>query len=242
MRFSGLDLIVLSSDLVDMEALAVIDRLGSEDRTKNIPVVVVGAADQVADDAWRNLYKGKAKGLAGIPDDVGLAPEEFTKIVSGAFSGSDPDATARYQHSARILAALAHTDTDNALFNWNALTETLAGLLTADLPEDPPVRLNAIRAMANIGDQAGMAGLVTFFGSDAADDQRAAAGMAIAAICRKGETTLDDASFGTLLKGTRSTSDAVRKAAFAALGSAALTPDQSVQVATKNRPFASTGD
>ncbi len=157
-------------------------------------------------------------------------------MVSSSFGGDSPSAAARYARSASVLDALATTDTGNALFNWNTLTETLGALLTANLPDDPPVRHNAIRAMANIGDAAGVGGLVAFFGSTDNDAHRAAAGNAIAAICRNGSVTLDEAAFNTLLKGTQSGSADVRSAAFSALGSAALTAEQSMTCATKNRP------
>ena len=49
---------------------------------------------------------------------------------------------------------------------------------------------------------------------------------------------LDDAAFQTLLKGTQSASNDVRGAAFAALGSAGLTDDQTVAVAGSARPTA----
>jgi hypothetical protein len=60
--------------------------------------------------------------------------------------------------------------------------------------------------------------------------------MAVASICHATPQTLDDASFQTLLKGTQSDAILVRAAAFAALGSANLTPAQSHACAKANRP------
>jgi HEAT repeat protein len=242
LRYSGLDLIIISVDLVDMEALAMIAKLQAEDRTKDIPVVVVGTSKQVANEEWRGLYEGKVKAMAGIPEGPGLASEEFIKIISGAFEGESPSAAARYRSSSSVLDALASTDTDNALFNWNALTPTLTALLGADLPSDPPVRLNAIRAMGNVGDSAAIAALLDFFGSTDDDALRAAAGMAIGDICQAGDVTLDAKGFDALLKGTGSDSADVRKSAFAALGSANLTAEQSIKVAITNRPGVAAGE
>ena len=236
LRYGGLDLIIVSADLGDMDTLGLINRLQSDDRTKNTPILVAGSAEQAADQEWRGLYRGKAKNVVGIPDGSGLASEEFLKVVGSRFGGDNPSAAARYARSASVLDALATTDTGNALFNWNTLTETLSALLTVSLPDDPPVRHNAIRALANIGDAAAVGALVAFFGSTDNDAHRAAAGNAIAAICRNGSVTLDDAAFNTLLKGTRSGNADVRSAAFSGLGSAALTAEQSIACAIANRP------
>ena len=236
LRYGGLDLIIVSADLGDMDTLGMINRIQSDDRTKDTPILVVGSAEQAANQEWRGLYSGKAKNVAGIPEGPGLASEEFLKMVSSSFGGDSPSAAARYARSASALDALATTDTGNALFNWNTLTETLRALLTASLPDDPPVRHNAIRAMANIGDAAAVGGLIAFFGSTDNDAHRAAAGNAIASICRNGSVTLDDAAFNTLLKGTQSGNADVRSAAFSALGSAALTAEQSMACAITNRP------
>ncbi len=236
LRYSGLDLVIVSADLGDMDTLGMINKLRSEDRTKNTPVLVVGSAEQAANQEWRSLFDGKAKNVVGIADGPGAANDEFLKMVASSLGGNDPAASARYARAASVLDALAHTDAGNALFNWNSLTETLSALLSAELPSDPPVRLNAIRAMANIGDSNAVGALVGFFGSTDDDALRAAAGNAIAAICRNGSVALDDAAFAALIKGTGSDNADVRTAAFAALGSSALTPAQSIACATRNRP------
>jgi len=236
LRYGALDLIVLSTDLDDMAALGFINKIRGEDRTKDIPLVVVGSASEVTDDEWRNLYKDKAAALAGIPDEPGLAPEEFVGAVKSSFGGDDPGATARYARSAAVLGALAGTDTGNALFNWNALTPTLTELLTSDVPDDPPVRLHAVMALGNLQDAGAVGPLVAFFGS--ADDAalQAAAGMAIASTLHANALPMSDGDFDTILKGTGSDDMNVRKAAFAALGSAQLTPEQVVKMAGATRP------
>ena len=108
--------------------------------------------------------------------------------------------------------------------------------MTAEVPNDPPVRLNAIRAMGNIGSADGVAALVGFFGSTDDDALRAAAGHALAAICRNGQVALDDGAFQALMKGAQSGNAAVRASAFAALGASALTTEQARTCATTNRP------
>ena len=147
----------------------------------------------------------------------------------------------RYREAVEVLDALATTDTGNALFNWNALTPTLTALLTADVPDDPPVRLNAIRALANIGDAAAMGPLVDYFGKAGGPALKAASGFAIAAICHNSPQMLDDAAFQTLLTGTGSDAILVRASAFAALGSAQLTAEQALACAQANRPTAGGG-
>lgn len=238
LRLAGLDLIVISTDLSDMDPLGLIRQLGEDDRTKNVPIVVIGTEEQNSDEAWRNLYADKVKALAPVPSGPGLPTDAFRSAVAGAFSGDDPDAAARYARSAQVLAALAHTDTGNALFNWAALTETLTALLTADVPNDPPVRMNAIHAMANLGDGAALAPLIEFFGKTDDNGLKAAAGNAIAALCRANAAEMDEDSFKILLAGTAADDEGVRNAAFGALGAAQLTDEQIAKAAMQNRPKA----
>jgi CheY-like chemotaxis protein len=242
LRYLGLDLIVMSSNLRDMDSLDVLDKLQADSRTKDVPVVIVGSAAQAADETWRNLYQEKVKGMAAIPEGAGLPSEEFLATVRSSFAGEDPSEIARYARSATILDALAGTDTGNALFNWNSLTKTLTALLTADLPEDPPVRTNAIRALGNLRDPSGLADLITFFAWGAPAAHRAAAGMAIAEITRANSTAFTDDQFHALLKGTKDADADVRKSAFAAIGSSSVTAAQAYEVAKMNRPGAGGGD
>lgn len=239
LRYLGLDLIVLSSSLGDMDVLDVIAKLKSDDRTKDVPLVVVGTAAQASDDQWRGLFAEGVAGVTSIPEGPGLPSEEFLTTVRGAFGGEEPGELARYARSASILDALAGTDTGNTLFDWSALTPTLTALLTAEIPADPPVRHNAIRALARLADPASRDGLVAFFGSGAPAEQRAAAGMAIAAVCRANPGTLSDDAFQGLLKGTHDADAGVRAAAFAAIGSSSVTAAQAYEVAKSNRPGAS---
>jgi HEAT repeat protein len=234
LRYAGLDLIVLSGNLTDMDPLAVIRQLSEDSRTKDTPIVIYGSPEQAAGDKWANLFGDKGR-LAAVPDEPGM-PAEFVKLIAESFGGESPGASQRYAMSASVLGALADTDTGNALFNWSALTDTLAALVTADVPDSPPVRLNAMRALANIADAGAMGTLVSFFGSSDNDLLRAAAGMAVASICHATPQTLDDAAFQALLKGTQSKRILVRAAAFAALGSANLTAAQSHACAKANRP------
>jgi HEAT repeat protein/CheY-like chemotaxis protein len=234
LRYAGLDLIVLTGNTTDMDPLAVIRQLGGDSRTKDTPIVIYGRPEQVANEKWANLFKDKGR-LASVPDGPGM-PAEFAAMVKESFGGESPGAAARYAMSAAVLGALAETDTGNALFNWSALSETLTALVTADVPDTPPVRLNAIRALANIADAGAMGTLISVFGSSDNNLLRAAAGMAVASICHSAPQTLDDAAFETLLKGTQSDAIVVRAAAFAALGSANLTAAQSHACAKANRP------
>jgi len=239
LRYAGLDLIVLSGNVTDMDPLAVIRQLSEDSRTKDTPIVIYGRPEQVANEKWSNLFKGKGR-LAAVPEGVGM-PAEFGAMIKESFGGESPGASQRYAMSAAVLGALAETDTGNALFNWGALTETLTALVTADVPDSPPVRLNAVRALANIADAGAMGTLISFYGSADNAVLRAAAGLAVASICHAAPQTLDDAAFQTLLKGTQSDKILVRAAAFAALGSANLTAAQSHACAKANRPGAGGG-
>jgi len=235
-RLPGLDLIILSSNLDDMEALAVLRMLGEYDRTRNVNVVVVGTVEQAADDEWRQLYTDKAKATTGLPEGAGLPTDEFLGVVKSAVGDLGDNREARYARSASILDALARTDTGNALFNWSNLTETVAGLLEAEVPNDPPVRPNAIQSLAALADASAMGALVSYFGSESDTDRKAAAGSAMAAICRHNDVELDDTAFETLMTGTRSPAANVRNAAFATLGAANLTAEQRASVAQSSRP------
>lgn len=235
-RLSGLDLVIASPDLSDMDLLALQRRLAEDDRTKGVPLLVISTPEQAANTQWAAMFEGKAK-VVGILEGPGLPGADFVETVNGAFQGQNPGATDRYARSAAVLDGLAETDTGNALFHWQALTDTLTALLVADVPEDPPVRMNAIRALANLGDPAAAAPLISYFGG-ASGASKAEAGKAIAELGRKNALALDDAAFQTLLAGTGSGDALVRAAAFAALGSARLTAEQSLACAVANRPTA----
>jgi len=236
-RLSGLDLLIVSPDLGDMDILGLQRKLAEDDRTKNIPLLVIGTADQVANTQWTSLFEGKAAGIAAVLDGPGLPGDDFVAKVKGAFQGESPGAADRYARSAAVLSALAGTDTGNSLFNWQALTGTLTALLTADVPDDPPVRMNAILALANLGDPAAAAPLIAFFGG-ASGAAKAAAGAAIAALGRKNPMVLDDGAFQTLLAGTADSDALVRASAFDALGACQLTAEQALACAIANRPTA----
>jgi HEAT repeat protein len=233
-RLSGLDLVIASPDLTDMDILALQRRLAEDDRTKNAPLLVIGTPDQAANSQWVAMFEGKAE-TVGVLEGPGLPGEEFTSKVKSAFKGDTPGAADRYARSAAVLSALATTDTGNALFHWQALTDTLTALLTADVPDEPPVRSNAILAMANLGDPNATGPLIGFFGA-ASGASKAAAGKAVASLGRKNPIVLDDAAFQVLLAGTGDGDPDVRASAFAALGACQLTPDQSLACAVANRP------
>jgi HEAT repeat protein len=235
-RLAGIDMIVMSTDLGDMEALALIAKLKNEDATKNVPLVLVGTANDVSNDEWRNLYKDKVNGISPIPEGPGIPTEEFIKVVMASFTEEAVGAKARYAASARILDALANTDTSNGLFEWESLTDSLLALLGADLPDDVPVRLNAINALGNVRDSAAVQPLADYFAAESDAAHKAAAGHAIAKICRAHGVTLADDAFAKLLDGTRNADMGVANAAFAALGSSQLTPAQMRTVAIRNRP------
>jgi HEAT repeat protein len=234
-RLSGLDLVIASPDLSDMDLLALQRRLAEDDRTKGVPLLVIATPDQAANTQWTAMFDGKAKAVVGILEGPGLPGAGFVDAVKAAFEGESPGAADRYARSAAVLGALADTDTGNALFHWQSLTETLVALLTADVPDDPPVRMNAILALANLGDPAAAAPLIAFFGG-ASGALKAAAGLAVADLGRKNAMQLDDPAFQTLLAGTISDDALVRAASFAALGACHLTDEQSLACVVANRP------
>lgn len=236
-RLSGLDLVIASPDLSDMDLLALQRRLAEDDRTKGVPLLVISTTEQAANTQWTAMFEGKAAAVVGILDGPGLPGADLVNAVKGAFQGESPGAADRYARSAAVLDGLASTDTGNALFHWQALTDTLTALLTADVPDDPPVRLNAILALANLGDPAAAAPLIAYFGG-ASGVSKAAAGLAVADLGQKNALMLDDAAFQILLAGTGSDDALVRASAFAALGSAHLTAEQSLACAVANRPTA----
>lgn len=234
-RLSGLDLVIASPDLSDMDLIALQRRLAEDDRTKGVPLLVISSPEQAANTQWVAMFDGKAAAVIGILEGPGLPGADLVNAVKGAFQGESPGAADRYARSATVLDGLASTDTGNALFHWQALTETLTALLTADVPEDPPVRMNAILALANLGDPAAAAPLLAYFGG-ASGASKAAAGIAVAELGRKNALILDDTAFQILLAGTGDGDALVRASAFAALGSAHLTAEQSLACVVANRP------
>lgn len=235
-QYVGLDLILVAGDLPDMEPLGVIARLRDDSRTKNVPIVLVADAAKASDEKWAESYKEKVNAIASVPEGPGLPTETFLQAVNGAFGSPAPEATTRYMVSAAVLGALAETDATNGLFNWGSLHETLHALLKADLPAEIPVKLNATRALGNIGAADCVAPLVELFGSGADAGLRAAAAGAIVSICRRGDISLDDAAFQTILKGTADADEKVRAGAFAALGASRLTAAQALEAAVRTRP------
>jgi HEAT repeat protein len=236
-NFAGLDMVIVSADLPDMDPLGFIARLREDERTRNVPIVLLATDAQLADPAWTQPFDGKVQGMTSIPEGPGLPTEAFRGVVNGAFAGPGPDVQARYAASAGILDALAATDTGNTLFHWSALTGDLTRMLEADVPEEPPVKRNAIRALGNLGDPAAVDPLAAFLaksGESAA--LRAAAAGAITAICRRGEVRLGAGAFEALRKGTADADESVRAAAFVALGSASLDAAQAWQIARENVP------
>ena len=236
-------MIVVNSELPDMATLDVIGKLRADQRTVNVPIVLVGTTAQIGDEDWKALFQDKVKAFTSVPEGAGLPTEAFLKIVGESFEGAGPDVQARYRVSSQILDALATTDTGNTLFNWAALAPTLSAIVGGgdEIPSDPPVRHNAIRALGNMNDTSSVEALAAFFGSTDDTSLKAAAGHSIAQLCRKGTVMLSDGAFKALLGGTKMGGSedaeiAVRDAAFAALGSAALTEDQSLQVVMSNRP------
>lgn len=234
-RLAGLDLIIASPDLSDMDLLMLQKKLAEDDRTKGTPLMLITTPDQAANEQWCAMFADKQKGIAPILEGPGLPGADFVNMVKAAFQGESPGAADRYRRSAMVLDALANTDTGNSLFNWSRLTDTLTSLLTADVPDDPPVRMNAILALANLGDPNAAAPLIAYFGG-ASGATKAAAGLAVAALGQKNAMRLDDTAFQVLLSGTASADAAVRTAAFAALGACQLTPEQSLACVVANRP------
>jgi HEAT repeat protein len=240
-RLSGLDLVVASPDLSDMDLLALQRRLAEDDRTKGVPLLVISSPEQAANAQWAGMFEGKAAAVIGILEGPGLPGPDFVNAVRAAFQGESPGAADRYKRSAAVLDGLAETDTGNALFHWQALTETLTALLTADVPDEPPVRMNAILALANLGDPAAAAPLIAYF-SGASGVSKAAAGLAVADLGRKNAMQLDDTAFQVLLAGTSADDALVRASAFAALGACHLSPEQSLACVMANRPAMGGGD
>ncbi|MEE8107043.1 MAG: HEAT repeat domain-containing protein [Planctomycetota bacterium] len=234
LRFAGLDMILVAHDLPDIETLQVIKKLKGDQRTANVPRAVIlssGASSEV-----KALYENT------IEVDEGTGAFDAGK-VKGLFTGQGPDVKARYSVSASMLDALAHTDSNNTLFNWGSLTETLLSIVNGgeEIPSDPPVRMNAVRALGNLGDASAVENLAAFFGKTGDAGAKAAAGNAIASLARRGTVSLSDGAFKALLGGTQGGGEggdgaAVQDAAFAALGSSSLSEAQSLEVTKTNRP------
>jgi len=235
-QYVGLDLILIAGNLPDIEALGAIARLREDPRTKNVPIVLIADASQAADEKWTSVYQEKVNAIAAVPEGPGLPTEAFLQAVNGAFASPAPEAAMRYRVSAAVLDALASTEASNGIFQWGGLQETITALLKADLPADIPVKLNATRALGNIGDAGSIAALVEQFSGGADAAHRAAAGMAIVGICRRGEVSFEDAAFDALLRGTKDEDTGVRQAAFAALGAGRLSAAQAVRAAVETRP------
>jgi citrate lyase beta subunit len=96
--------------------------------------------------------------------------------------------------------------------------------------------MNALRALANVHDVGTLDELATYFAAESDAPHKAAAALAVAAVCRAHGVTMSDDVFNKLLDGTGSGDAGVRLASFAALGSSQLTPAQMRAVAMRNRP------
>jgi CheY-like chemotaxis protein len=137
-RFSGTDLIVVSASLRDLVAEQVIDELKADDRTKNVPIVVVAAESAV--EGAKTRFGANVKSVVAKFDSAAM-----DALVDGA--PMNPERQRAEQLASDAAKALGHAPT----MGDAAREASLAALAEAALGRADVVRIPALRALARFG-------------------------------------------------------------------------------------------
>jgi phycocyanobilin lyase beta subunit len=223
----GFDAVVVSNKLSDITAFQVLADLGRDFRTANAKRIVMAAgADLGPAKAEFEKY-----GLAGVAptstDSVGVV-----NTVKEATASPEGDAGRKRANALSIAASNALAGANGAAFN---LRDAQKGLLAAaGEGADPDVALAALNALAkNAGADAQSALRAMIANTSMTPAHRVAACRAMASALR-GQSPSKE-TFETLVAAMGDADVGVRTAAGAALGSAALTPEQRAEALTKRR-------
>ena len=137
-RFPGTDLIVISSTLKDMVAEQVIDELKADDRTKNVPILIV--TDEKGIEGAKARFGANAKNVLAKYDGA---------AVDAAIEGMpmNPERQRAEELAAAAARAIAHAP----LLPESAKEAALAAVTEAAQSRADAVRLPSLRAIQRFG-------------------------------------------------------------------------------------------
>ncbi len=215
----------------------VMDTLKLDPRTRGIPVLILSAAEEA--ESAKNIYKEEPKAylsknatyLAEQADLDGLK-----NALEGVFSSPEAQADAKAQAENVVIAAaaaLANLDPNSPVFDRVEAVEALVGN-TSNRPDN--IKVAALQALSRIGDPAAIEPLAKVYeNAENAKDVRVAAGHALAGIFKTSHAVAADPVYQTLKAGLLGDDIDLSNAAATALGNAALTPEQSRELAEARR-------
>jgi len=222
----GFDAVVVSSKLSDITAFQVLADLGRDFRTANAKRIVMAPGA----DLGASKTEFEKFGLAGVAptsaDSVGVV-----NAVKEALASPEGDTGRKRANALSVAASNAIAGANGAAFN---LHDAQKGLLAAaGEGADPEVALAALNALAKVATADAQGSLRTIIGGTGTPAHRVAACRAMAAAVRG--QSISKETFETLLAAMGDADVGVRTAAGAAMGSAALTPEQRSEAMTKRR-------
>ncbi len=219
-RMPGLDVLVVADSLPDITTAQVLDELGADPRTQNVPVLVVTKdAEGVA-----GIYGDKIKGTLAGPDDSAAV----LAALEGAAGGDRARAEALAKSSAEVLAHLAESARSD-------LSPAIPSLVNALATRPDAVAIPALHVLRNAG-QASHASAVLAVLVDAqrSDEVRQAAGSALAGILGRSPEALSSEGLSQLQAVVaQDASVAARDAAARALGLVRIDPAARLELIRK---------
>jgi CheY-like chemotaxis protein len=219
--YSVYDLVIVRSALPDITALQVVQELGSDFRTRDIPYMVL-TADA---DTDRGLFR-EAAGFITDP----MTPQVYLGDVKDAIANSQND------DRAKALSVSLHAAQAIAHFPGGALDMSGAavalGNTLAEKPDD--IRMAALAALARFGTAEVQPHVLAAFQNTANSlEIRVAAAKALGG-CLVAQAPTSE-TFDALLGGMAAPELEMRLACGAALGRMDLTPEQREQILVARR-------
>ena len=214
-RVAGVDAVIVADRLPDLTTHQVIDEVSTGTRTASAPILVVSDDTEAAGE----LFGDMASAIIAAGDAAAVI-----EAMSESLNSDRAQADRLAAQAAHILAGLAAAGQD-----ISGITDALANAL-AGRPDN--VTIPAAKALGIAGRADHSGALLALLGDSArSDEARAAAGFAAAAVFQRGAMSAEAVEF---LMGVihSDASLAVRKSAYAALGSLDLTPAQRAELLT----------
>ena len=221
-RSPGLDVVLVADSLPDVTTAQVIDELKADERTMNVPVILIAKS---AEDA-ASTYGDKIAGAVTTAGDLAAVETVLAKELSGDRALAEDLA----RRSAEVLAHLAYGGRID-------LSAAVAGLGTAIGSRPDPVAIPLMQAVGQGGGPGQVDGLVAILGDEQRSEQaRAAAADAIAAILGRHPNGISPEGAARVQAVASSTAPlAVRDAAARALALVQLDPAARLELMRKLR-------
>lgn len=218
-RAPALDVVFVADSLTDITTAQVVDEVKGDERTANVPIVVI-TNDK---DATSAIYTDRIAGTSGGSADLEAAKPALMAELTG-------DRALAKTLASRSAEALAH------LGNADDLGPALSGLALATAREDE----TAIPAMAALGARGTAAqapALLAALTDEArSEGARSAAGAALARVVARSNGALDADGIAKVEAVVRSeAAPSIREAAARVLGSVALSPAERAKLLEKLR-------